>query len=387
MNLRFKGRASLLLPCLIWSAFLLAGCVSRPLLYGVEVKPNAISPNADGENDVARIIYRVSRPARLSIYLVDSSGERHYFRKDNPRSPGQEYEAWFGGAISGQVLEDGAYAVVIEATDEQGQRTEVEKDLVISGADTTGPEIRDFGVSAETFTPNQDGLGDRVGISFYLTKRALVRVYLRDGGGHEFPIGPEGRKEPGVVEYDYDGGVDRGMTPPPDGEYVVVVEATDEVGNRAVKRAPLVIAQGGVPRAEIVRAEMGPMVVPLGHTLTFTATIKNTGQVPLRTIGPPAGTIYTSSENYDTKGFYKEPGAFRIGLDYEGNSIGREYPYRWALGEKGYLVPGEEVTVVGHVKIVDKPPYYEPHFWLGLLHERVRKVNDRYNPTQITIGH
>jgi len=57
------------------------------------------------------------------------------------------------------------------------------------------------------------------------------------------------------------------------------------------------------------------------------------------------------------------------------------------LGKKGYLAPGEEVTIVGHVKIVDKPPYYEPHFWLGLLHERVRKVNDRYNPTKITIGY
>ncbi len=387
MNLDCKARACLLVLCLACFVLLLTGCVSKPLLYAVEVKPSTISPNADGEDDVAQIIYRVSRPAHLSIYLVDGEGERHYFREDSPRSLGQEYEAWFGGAISGQVLEDGEYALVIEATDERGQRTKVERRLVISGADTKGPEIRDFGVSADTFTPNQDGLGDRVGISFRLTKRALVRAYLQNEEGNEFPIGPAERKDPGVVEYDYDGGVDRGVDPPPDGKYMVVVEAIDEVGNRTVKRAPLAIVDGGVPRAEIVKAELGPLVVPLGHTLTFTATVKNTGRVPLRTTGPPPGTTYTSSENYDTKGFYQEPGAFRIGLDYEGNSIGREYPYRWALGEKGYLAPGEEVTVVGYVKIVDKPPYYEPYFWLGLLHERVRKVNDRYNPTQITIGY
>lgn len=364
-----------------------SGCISKPLLYGVRIEPSLISPNADGKEDVARILYRVGRPATLSIYLVDSQGQRHYFRRDGSRSPGEEYEAWFGGTIEGQMLPDGSYRVVLEAVDGQGHTTRAEAPLEIREADVSPPELRDFALSPPKFTPNQDGISDRVNVNFYLTKKATVRVYLVSERGEKFPLGPEREAEPGVVEYDYDGGVDKGMMPPPDGRYTVVAEAVDAVGNRTERRASLTIEAAGLPRAEIVSGEFSPLVVPLGGRLTFTATVRNIGTAPLRTTGPTPGATYRSDENFDTRGFYQEPGAFRLGVDYEGNSFGREYPYRWALGEQGYLMPGEKATIVGHIIIVEPTPYYEPYFWFGLVHERVRKINDRHNPTQITIAH
>lgn len=378
---------------------ILSGCFARPLLYEVSVHPDTISPNADGKEDVARVSYKLSRQAEISIYLLDSEGEKHYFREDKRRVPG-EYFALFGGVVDGRLMPDGDYTCVVEAKDEGGRVAKEEKPFRIAGGDFTPLEITKFTVYPDTFTPNRDGIKDRVSISYYLNKDATVNIYLLGPGGETYPIPEEKITKPGVAghhEHDYEGGVDLGATPPPDGTYTVVVEAVDKVGNTARATSPLTIVGGGVPRAEIINraAKWDPLVVPLGGTLTFTATVENIGTVPIRTKGPQPGTTYTTSENFNTLGFYEEPGIFRLGADFEGNSQGRKYPYRWQLGRddeltliegQKYLMPGQRVTIVGHIKIVDKPPKINPHYWIGLIHEQVAIVNDWVEVTEISVG-
>lgn len=387
-----------------------------PLVYDVEVGPSTISPNADGVDDVARISYKISRHCELSVYFVDQEGRRHHLRQGNSRSPG-EYEALFGGAIEGQVLADGQYTWVVEATDKaSGQTESVQGSLSVVGADSQGPPVEDFTVFPQVFTPNQDGINDRVAISYRLQEHARVEVYLRDEQGDRHPVGlPKTgwdedqfdlenspsivELEPGLWEYDYDGGIDRGASPPGDGTYTVVVEATDNVGNKTVQELSLTIEDGGLPLAEIKTVEFAPEVLPLGGTLHLTVTVENVGGVAIRTKGPVSGTTYTSRENFNTMGFYEEPGIFRVGVDFEGNTDGRPYTYRWQLGKDDdleeriingqrylYLLPGKRVTVVGHITIIDEPSKVDPYYWAGLVHEQVRIVNDRQEPTQITIG-
>jgi hypothetical protein len=207
---------------------------------------------------------------------------------------------------------------------------------------------------------------------------------------------------PGTHEHDYDAGVDLGAPPPPDGVYTVVVEAEDAVGTKDRIEGTLEIRGGGVPMVEIVNraAQFTPDVVPLGGTLTFTTTVRNIGTVPVRTKGPESGSTYTTSENFNTLGEHEEPGIFRVGLDYEGNSAGRTYPFRWQLGTdeeltqidtdigpQSYLMPGQTVTVVGHLRIVDQPVKPEPYFWLGLIHEQVWIVQDRVDPLPIPVAY
>jgi hypothetical protein len=386
---------------------LMAGCLSRPLLYDVQVAPEAISPDADGRDDVTRIEYKLRRSADLSIYFLDAGSEKHYFRDDKRRSSGQ-YSVYFGGVVEGRMLPDGTYTWVLEATDLNGYTQKVEGPFAISGADTVMPELRNFSVYPQVFTPNQDGIDDRVTITFYLNKEVReLRVYVLDAEGNKHPVAQkEGVAkprvlgepwEPGVYTYDYEGGVDLGATPPPDGTYTVIAEAEDLVGNKVWETSTLTIEHGGVPRADIVNAavEFYPEVVPLGGTLTFTATVENFGSVPIRTTGPPPGTTYTSSENFNSLGWYEEPGAWRFGIDFEGNSSGRPYPYRFAIGSDAeltvingekYLMPGQWVTIVGHLQIIDKPPRIAPHYWAGLIHEDVRIVNDHIDPQVINIG-
>jgi hypothetical protein len=170
----------------------------------------------------------------------------------------------------------------------------------------------------------------------------------------------------------------------------------------------LTIAEGGVPRADIVSASVdfynpatGDKVVPLQGTLAFTLTVENFGSVPIRTTGPNAGTHYRSDENFNTKAVYESSGAWRVGIDFEGNPS-YAYPYRWSVGnvaelekriingnEEYFLMPGQRAVVTGSIQIVDNPTDKDRvNFWAGLIHEHVSidVFNDHVDPQPIVIG-
>lgn len=416
---RISGRTMsifrILLPiiCILMFGFAVTSCGFRPLLYDVAVSPSIITPNADGITDVTRISYKLSDSALLSIYLIDQAGETHYFRYERPRSNG-EYRVDFGGVIEGAMLPDGDYTWVVEAIDDSGEVLKSEGTLTLSDADDVHPELQGFSVFPKEFTPNRDGINDRVKINYDLNKTADVQVYLLAPDGEtRYPIAEKERDiepgEPGIHEYDYEGGVDLGADPPPDGEYVVWAEAVDQVGNRTVVTDTLTIAEGGVPRADIVKAtvdfynqDTGGHVVLLEQTLAFTLTVENRGTVPIRTVGPNSGTAYTSSENFNTKGVAQSSGAWRVGIDYEGNPS-YPYPYRWSVGSMDdltqrtingrteyFLMPGQRTLVTGSIQLVDVPIGGKDviNFWAGLIHEDVaiQVFNDHVDPTPINIG-
>ena len=408
-----KLRFWLPVSCLFIVSLALGSCGFRPLLYDVAVSPDTITPNADGISDVSRISYKLSDSALLSIYLVDQAGNAHYFRHERPRSSG-EYRVDFGGVIAGAMLSDGDYTWVVEATSETGEVMKSEGQITLTDADDIHPELQGFSVYPQEFTPNRDGINDRVTINYDLNKSAEVKVYLlHPDGDTRYPIAEKERDiepgEPGIHTYDYEGGVDLGADPPPDGEYIVWAEAVDRVGNRTVVSDSLTIAEGGVPRADIVQAtvdfynpETGGKVVLLEQSLAFTLTVENRGTVPIRTVGPDSGTAYVSNQNFNTKGVAQSSGAWRVGIDYEGNPS-YPYPYRWSLGRledltqrvingrtEYFLMPGKRALVTGEIQLVDVPVGGKDviSFWAGLIHEDVaiHPFNDHVDPTAINIG-
>lgn len=398
---------------LLAALLLLPACGSfRPLLSNVEVRPSTISPNADGLTDVTRISYQLARSADLSIYLLDDEGRRHYFRENRRRSEGN-YGVDFGGVVNGAMLSDGAYTWVVEARADDGETASQQGPLIIENADTSKPELQGFSVYPQLFTPNRDGIDDRVSINYYLTKEAQVSVYLIGPDGEtRYPVAETERDiepgQPGFHLYDYEGGVDLGAEPPPDGVYTVYAEAVDRVGNRTAATNTLTIREGGVPRADIVAAnvdfynpETGDKIVPLGSTLAFTLTVENFGSVPIRTTGPSSGEHYRSDESFNTKGAHESSGAWRVGIDFEGNPS-YPYPYRWAVGNldeldkriindnvEYYLLPGQRAVVTGSIQILEAPARRESvTFWAGLIHEHVaiEVFNDGVDPQAIRIG-
>jgi hypothetical protein len=279
-------------PAVLWiGVVLVLGACSfgtgafRSLLYDVSVSDLKISPNADGDTDVSRIEYKLARNAVLSIYLVDNEGQSHYFRRERPRSRtlgGRTYRVDFGGVIpreidglrQDRVLPDGEYDLVIEATDDQGRSAIHEFPFQVENADTTPPQLLGFNLDRHIFTPNRDGVDDRVKIVYYLSKEAETSVYLvaGEGDGLKYPVERDPSNsatkdgEVGPYYYDYEGGVDKGAEPPPDGKYTVIAFAEDKVGNKTTVTDTLEIRDGGVPRGTIVGLEwdVSDTVVPIG---------------------------------------------------------------------------------------------------------------------------
>lgn len=435
MRVRTRWLAPLIAVAAVW---VLGGCSLRPLLSDVAVTPDAISPNADGRDDVTLIKYRIGRVADVSIYFTDAAGQRLSFRDGERRSPGK-YSVYWSGVINdpqvrqveggemlvqSQVLPDGEYTWTIEARDLGGRVDTAAGKITVREADTALPELHNFVVVPQEFTPNQDSIRDRVSISYYLTKKAeRLQVYLVPAGGAngaaslKYPIAENPAAsvvEPGAAGYhgyDYDGGVDLNAEPPPDGDYVIFGEAEDRVGNRVVVSSTLTIKEGGKPRADVAGAEidwvgeMGRVVsAPLGQSLCFTATVENIGPVPIRTAGPWPGQAYRFSENYNTlaqryddQSWYQQAGVWRFGINFD--TTGVDFPFRWAIGSKAdleeriidgrpqyYLLPGRRSQVSGCIEFDQSPPVGTQFWWGGLIHEFVQVANNYIDRISVVVG-
>lgn len=396
---------------------------SGPSISDASFGSQTISPNADGANDITTLSYHVRREVTLSIYFEDVAGKHYYFRRDETRPRG-DYSVAFSGIVEGysregdaakskiltRLLADGEYTWVIEAVDRAGALDKLTGKLTVADADPVLPDIQEFSISPEVFTPNQDGLSDTVTINAYLPKEAELTVYLIDQKGKQYFV-PEAQKErkpgeEGRHEFDYDGGVGLGISPPPDGTYTVLIEAGDAEGQHTEQTAQITIEDGGVPLAEIVGQPVGDTVayssefVRAGDVLNFTLTVWNYGDAPIRTTGPKPGHIYEQDETYPDTGFYVESGAWRVGIDCD--TCGKDYPWRWALGtaenltpikdNEGrvhyYLMPDQRIVVHGGIRLTNIVPSRNPQqFWAGLIHEDVEiaPVNNAVDPHWIEI--
>ena len=384
------------------------------LLRNVTVRDSVITPNADGLTDATAIAYELSRNATVSIYFEDATGDRFFFREDKARGAG-EYEVLFSGVVDGyrlatdqidgeilsRLLRDGVYTWTLEATDFDGVTETQQGTITIADADQQLPELRNFTLDRDTFTPNRDGIDDRALMQFYLPKEvASVRVFVQLPDGREVPIAEQERdipvNMPGRHYYDYEGGVDNGETPPADGTYPIVAEAQDLEGQRIRVTDELTIQYGGVPRANIFSpptgntVQWGATAVALCDTVYFTMTVENYGNTPIRTTGPEPGAVYDSDWNYNTLGWFTESGAWRAAIGFENELT--NYPYRWALGNDSeleeidghmYLMPGKRAVITGGIRVVDVFGNRNPQpLWAGLIHEDVQitEFNNRVDP-------
>ena len=392
------------------------------LLRDALFESELITPNADGETDVTRIQYEITQDALVSIYFEDETGERYYFREDERRGA-DAYSVLFSGVVDGyrtaseegyegeiveRLLQDGRYRWVIEAVDDDGETASAEGTLTVTDADTALPLIAGYEFSTDLFTPNRDGIDDRVRIQFDLKKDAeTLRVYLLTPDGTQLEVSELPRNIPPNSEgrhiFDYEGGVDLGATPPEDGTYQIVAFAADAEGQKVQIARDLTLDYGGVPRAEVVSPVVGATVefsttaVQLCDTIFFTATVRNYGEVPIRTTGPEPGTVYDTDWNYNTLGWQTESGAFRFAIGYEDEI--RNYGFRWAtgsreeltkIGDHYYLMPDQQVVISGGIRVVNELGERNPQpMFAGLIHEDVEiaQFNDRVDPKAVTIDY
>lgn len=428
----------------------------QPLIVEAEFSPEAITPNADGEDDVTVFSYMLSRNASISMTFEGEDGSPFVYRDHQLRTEG-DYRVEFSGVVDGYVLEgeqiagdvlrrlipDGVYTwrLVAEA-DDNGETLERTGILTISDGDVALPEMPEFTVFPDVFTPNQDGISDRTAINVFVTKEADLSVYLEREGVEpifvpqrldDFVEGQGAR----MYTYDYEGGVDLNANPPPDGEYTVIALAQDEVGQRVQRMGTLTIVNGGKPRAQIVpqptgatvvfetrpyeerfyttREQPGDLIDPpsdpqslsmntitmlVGDLLVFKLTVENYGEVPIRTQGSPPGTVYDWDQRAATFGEYDESGAWRVGINCD--TANTDFPWRWLLGDADsltqevdpntgntyyYLPPHARSVVWGAIRMTTIEARNPQNCSAGLIHEdvEVTETNRAVGPRQIEL--
>lgn len=412
----------------------------RPLLVSASFSHERISPNADGIDDVAEFQYEVTRNAFVTLTFTNADGVEFIFR-DAERRIAEQYALLFSGVVDGfvlpgetvagevvrRLLPDGVYTWTLRAVaQDDGEIMEKTGTLEIVDADDALPDITTFEIGPQEFTPNQDGINDRTWINVFVTKEADLSVFMIGADGERVFIArrEEGRQigEAGLHAFDYEGGIDIDADPPPDGTYTVVAEARDAVGQIVRQSGQLTIRDGGKPRAEIMGQPTGVDVVfevmpyderffsstdglgdrvpvpsdpaslarttinvPQGDLLVFRLTVQNYGPTPIRTTGPPPGTVYQQTQRAASMGEFDQSGAWRVGIDCETEIV--DYPWRWAIGDESnlthwtdpvtgntyyYLPPGEQSVVWGAIRMTEVIEARNPQdCWAGLIHEDV----------------
>ncbi len=371
-------------------AWVLSACGSRAPIADLTIAPAVISPNADGVADIANVSYRVGRDSVVSIYLLAADGTRFDVRRavTRPAIP-DAYTLLFNGMdADGKLLPNGVYSLIVEQGD---TNTRLSQPITIEKADSVQPRISELTVEPidAVFTPNRDAIDDHVYINVGTTKESKLSVYVLGPNGFRQDVQREelARDDntsdylsPGRYYFDYDGGIDKGADPPPDGAYTLVAEVVDRIGQRDVVTRVMTIRDSGRPVAEIVPQASRPSIdwqgagansevtVQLGDTIHFTTTVSNYGTSPIRTEGPfDPDECYTLDQNRYTKGYAEADGAWRFGVDFQTNT-GEDHPFRWGIGSLAdldvverdgqklyYLAPGKQVLVRGCVILTASP--------------------------------
>ena len=356
---------------------------SRALL---ELSVTPASLRADGSESVT-IHYQVARESTVSLALHAADGARHVLRDNVARGPGA-YSFAFHGAVAGRVLPDGAYEVVVTAAESaSGAHAEQRRPLTITNADTAPPTLDALRVTPAVVTPNQDGVDDRLEVSFRVTELVAVDVRLLAGAETRWLL-RAAAADPGTIRVSWPPPLrhapqlNRAVEGLPAGPAQVEVAVQDQAGNRTVRRRGIILGETGTLRAEVTDAAITPANVAADGTLTVSAKIANTGSVTLRA-APPGPAAYTWRENAPALGYTADTGTVRWGVDFSLNRSGVAYPFRWSLGRD--LAPGESAAVTGRIRLDETFPQEPVQLWVGVIHENNRTLADERGVTRVQL--
>jgi flagellar hook assembly protein FlgD len=210
----------------------------------LRARPPVLTPNGDGVHETTSVRVALTVSSTVDVDVLDAGGAVvRSLADDRAYSAGTTMKiGWNGSDSVGAMVNDGRYRVRVRATS-PGQQTERSIGVIV---DRTLGHAR---VTPTPFSPNGDGRLDATAIGFDLTRQAEVRVRVMSGsrkvaglgrrtlaaGSHERLWG--GTNRSGVV---------------PDGIYTALVEATTELGTRALSQPVRVDTVR--PRVEILRA-------------------------------------------------------------------------------------------------------------------------------------
>ncbi|MBF6614613.1 MAG: hypothetical protein IVW55_15985 [Chloroflexi bacterium] len=379
------------------AAGLLAACGalgSAAPLSGVTASTDSIVPGSSGIGrpagaievrytlgSAADVSAQLQGPASSTLLAARQEAGSHILRfsgvisATNSAQPSNDYR------VMRQVVPSGNYTITVAA----GAARESVR-FKVSDANNQPPTIGNLVVRPQSISPNSDAIDDVAQVTFRTSETTTLSVDLASADGTVIPALAPSLHSAGEQSVVITGRNLLGETLP-DGAYTVTVSARDEAGNLIEAQRPLKIEGGGKPQVQIVKVEITPQQIILGNSIAVSITVKNIGNVPLRTQGPDKGYTYTTNDSYSSvegNKWVDKAGLWRVGVDWDGNSGGgpSRYPFRWGFGHT--LMPGETVVTGGKITILKQESTM--WFYAGVLQEGVRIVLDRLGRSAVKVS-
>jgi len=203
--------------------------LERSPITGTRVD-KVFSPICECARDVAVISFRLRKPARVTVDILDSAGRSvRTLVRDRAEEAGSVSYTWDGRDNADRVVPEGRYRPRVEL-EEHGRTIVLPNPIRV---DTTAPTIRLVRLFPRVFSPDRDGRRDRV-TAWYEVDGPARAMMLVDGKRRVLSRfrSPEGR----LVWF---GRVDGRSVQP--GTYEIRLRAVDRAGNRSgsTREAPV----------------------------------------------------------------------------------------------------------------------------------------------------
>jgi FlgD Ig-like domain len=202
----------------------------RSPITGTNLDRGLFSPVCGCETSSVEIAFRLRRPDRITLTVVDAAGLSVRTLIDDERfAAGPVTVRWDGRDDAGGVVPEGAYKPRVHL-DDQRRTIELPNPMRV---DTTSPRVLSAEVDPRGFSPDGDGRRDKTAVRYTLSEKAGVRLLVDNTPR----VIARGRRAEGKIEWH--GGVDgRGL---PTGLYDLSLVATDRAGNDSAPAGPVAV--------------------------------------------------------------------------------------------------------------------------------------------------
>jgi hypothetical protein len=193
--------------------------LTRNPIVGPQVD-KVFSPVCDCGTDTAEITFRLRRPDRITLDVIDSRGNvvRELARRQ-PQGRAAVSYVWDGRDATGAVVPEGSYRPRVHLED--ARRTIVMPNPI--RVDVTPPRVVTFTARPLVISPDGDGRSDRAKIRYRVSERAIVELYVDSARA----VRKLGSRPRGTIRWN---GVVAGEALP-EGVYTLRLVARDVAGN------------------------------------------------------------------------------------------------------------------------------------------------------------
>jgi len=196
------------------------GLKTRPSPITAPRIQKVFSPECDCPTRVAVIQFRLRKPDRVRVQIVDGSGNVARTLVSGRRlRRGTVTYTWNGRDDQGRFVAEGVYKPRVHLTD-QHRTIDLPNEMHV---DTTAPRISIVSLAPRTFSPNGDGRNDRIRIAYRISEPAHAILFV-DGKRVIFT-----RRQLQRSSLDWNGRIEGKAVPP--GDYRVWLAAEDPAGN------------------------------------------------------------------------------------------------------------------------------------------------------------